>query len=92
MAIPLLENGNATGDWVKVPTGAYTWSVQGTFGGTTVKLQVKDPAGVAVDMPSDLSATAAKTWGAYLPECEVRLVVTGGTPSGLYSYLRLNQG
>lgn len=92
MAIPLLENGNTTGDWKKIPAGSYAWTVQGTFGGATVKLQIRDPQNVAIDLPLDLSATAAKSWAAQLPECEVRLVVTGGTPSGLFSYLTLMPG
>lgn len=85
----LLTNVAVTGAAVTgIAGGEYLWAVAGTFGGATVKLQYLGPDGTTyIDVPS-ASLTAV---GAVLvrigANASVKAVVTGGTPSGLYSNL-----
>lgn len=61
--------------------------VQGTLGGGSVKLQLMGPdATNPVDMTSAI--TSAGTTAIDLPAGSMRLVITGGSVSGLYVQLR----
>lgn len=87
----LINNAAATGPAVILQQGGlYTFNVVGTFGGTTVKLQILGPDDVTyVDVPT-ASHTAAGVIGVYLPAGgTVKAVVTGGAPSGLYASVAL---
>jgi hypothetical protein len=86
----LLSNAAATGSAVKVGGGTYSWSLVGTIGGATVKLQVLGPDAVTyIDIPS-ASLSAAGVMSVDLAGgASVKAVVTGGAPSALYSGLAL---
>jgi len=88
----LASNASATGSAIKIPGGQYIFMAEGTVGGSTVTLQVKTPNGTWSDVTFygvDVSATVlpyAETEIA-LPAGEVRVALTGGTPSAIYAYL-----
>lgn len=89
---PLLENVAATGAAVDWPGGRGVFSVPaGTFSGATVKLQWSPDAGTTfmnVDGGSDVyvTLTAAGAGLFELPPCQIKAVITGGPPSGVYAY------
>lgn len=82
----LLENASATGSGVRVLLkGTYVWSAVGTFSGATLTLQVLGPDGVTyITTAATLTAagTAELRVGA---GSTVRVLITGGPPSGIYS-------
>ena len=86
----LLSNASATGPAVgPIVANAYIWTVAGTFGGTTVKLQALGPDGTTYLDVTGASMTSA---GSMLIDrvgagAVIKAVVTGGSPSGLYSSL-----
>ncbi len=83
----LLSNASATGAaQTDVAGGAYIWTVQGTFGGATVKLQTLGPDGT--NWLDVASLTTAGSTGVVVGEAAaVRASVSGGTPAALYSTL-----
>lgn len=83
----LLTNASASGSAVPNVVGAsYVWCIQGTIGGATIALQALGPDGVNYITVS--SQTAAGCYGVVLgANATVKVTVTGGTPSGLYSSL-----
>lgn len=89
----LLENGSATGSAVPVKGGEYIVYFNGTISGATVSLQSKSPNGVWADVEVFTGQKVSYTTlprsqtGIDLPAGDVRIAVTGGTPSGLYCYL-----
>lgn len=85
----LISNGTATGAAFKVNGGLYAFSVQGTFSGATVKLQILGPDGATYqDIDAALALTAAGIQGVDLPGgATVKAVVSGGPPSGIYANL-----
>lgn len=85
----LLSNASATGTAVTgVVGGSYIWSVAGTFGGATVKLQALGPDGSTyLDVPSASLTSAGQLGVAVGANATLKVVVTGGSPSGLYSSL-----
>lgn len=86
-AFDLLSNASATGSAVRWPGGEGTFTVVGTFGGTTVALQYLGPDGttwIGVDA-TDASFTAAGMCGFVLAPGQIRAAVTGGSPSALYA-------
>ena len=68
--------------------GTYQYSIAGTFGGTTAKLQTLGPDGSTyVDYPS-VSHTAAAMMNVDLPAgATVRSVMTSGSPTGMNATL-----
>lgn len=91
-AYTLASNASATGSAVAIKGGQYIFLVEGTVSGSTVTLQIKTPNDTWVDVTFygvDVSATVlpyAETEIA-LPAGEVRVALTGGTPSAIYAYL-----
>lgn len=83
----LLDNASGSGGGVQWAGGAALWMIEGTFGGATAQLQFQTRRGTWISMPSDLSATNNKVWGAYLPQGVYRVTLTGGSPSAMYSEL-----
>lgn len=83
--IILLDNAGATGTAKQWPGGAGVFTVTGTFGGATVKLQQLGPDGTTwLDISGgDATLTAPGQGGFVLPEGRIRASVSGGTPSGL---------
>lgn len=82
----LLSNAGAgNGADVQWPGGRGAVFCEGTFGGATVKLQAKTQQGTYVDVGTDVSFTSAGVGGFELPECVIRMVTSGGTPSALYA-------
>lgn len=87
--IILLQNKAATGKLFLVETpGAYRWTVDGTFGGTTASLEFLDSDGVTW-----ISADTLESPGALPVFIEagtsVRTALTGGSGMNLSSYLDL---
>lgn len=85
----LLSNASASGSPVSgIVGGAYVWNVVGTFGGATVTLQALASDGATYQDVTGASVTAGGSVGVVLGNnATVQVVVTGGTPSGLYSSL-----
>lgn len=83
--IVLLDNAGAMGAAKQWPGGAGVFTVTGTFGGATVKLQQLGPDGTTwLDIAGgDVTLTAAGQGGFVLPAGAIRAAVTGGAPSGL---------
>lgn len=87
----LISNGSATGSAVSWPGGRGTFVVEGTFTGATASLQFYSPNGTAipVSMPNVATVVALTAAGALtfeLPPCDIRAVLTGGTPTLMYCY------
>jgi hypothetical protein len=89
----LLSNASATGSSVTVRGGEYLFTVEGTATGATIALQVQTPNGtwstVSIFNNSAVSSSSlpyAQT-SVDLPAGAVRALVSGGSPSALYSYL-----
>lgn len=83
---PLLENASTTGSWTPWVGGLGTFTVEGTFGGATVSLQLKSKNGTAINVGDAASLAAAGMCSFEVPCGEIRAAVTGGSPSGLYAY------
>ena len=89
----LLANGAATGNAINIRGGEYCFTVEGTIGGATIGLQMQTPNGtwstVQVWNASPVQTTAVPYFQTQidLPAGAARVVVTGGTPSAIYSYL-----
>ena len=80
-AVSAAGNGPAT-EW---GGGEGVFSVVGTFGGTTARLQWSPDSGatwIDVDRSGEtfLTYTAAGSGAFVLPRCHVRAVLTGGSP------------
>ena len=83
----LLSNTAATGNYVDVVGGRYIWAAEGTFGGGTLQLQSKGPNGTAIDI-TGASLTANGFIEVMMADgSQVRVSVSGGSPSALYSSL-----
>ena len=86
--IPLLVNANATGSAQDWDGGRAVFMVEGTISGATLQLQYQSPQGTWLAV-SGASATAAGASAAVeVPPGQVRCLVTGGTPSALYAWLK----
>jgi hypothetical protein len=89
----LLSNGSATGSAVQIPGGEYHFMAEGTISGATATLQMQSPNGtwstVSIFAGSAVSATVLpfSQAGISLPAGNVRIALTGGTPSAIYAYL-----
>ena len=78
------ETGAAT---AAMSGGAYLWQYQGTFGGATLTLQSLGPDGSTYQTVA--TATAAGQTPILVGQGDVlRVTVTGGTPSALFSTVR----
>lgn len=90
VAIPLLTNASATGNATGgIDGGTYVWTLNGTIGGATIKLQALGADGSTYNDIVGASLTAAGCLAIDVGAGEsIRAVVTGGSPSALYSTLR----
>lgn len=87
MKLELLSNASATGSSMYWPGGTGTFSVVGTFGGATVTLQFLGPDGTTwVNAGADTTLTAAGGANFTLASGNIRVSVSGGTPSALYAH------
>lgn len=77
-AVVLMENGTGNGSDKTVSGGHYGFVAEGTFGGGTVKLQLKTPQGAYVDVAS-MSHSAAGLLSSFLPPGTYRAVATTAT-------------
>ncbi len=84
-SIRLLDDGDVTGAANTWAGGPGVFTVTGTFGGATVKLQQLGPDGATwLDVSGgNADLTGPGQGGFVLPEGQVRAAVAGGTPSGL---------
>ena len=84
---------SATGNAVAVKGGEYMFCVEGTAGGATLSLQMQAASGTWMDVQVFTGAVVKFTTlpgnqtGIDLPACNVRVAVTGGTPSGITASL-----
>lgn len=95
----LLVNGAATGNAVAIKGGEYLFQINGTAGGATIALQMQTRGGVWLEVnfyghgtQQLLTWTPATTITLSvtpipLPACNVRFLISGGTPSGLTASL-----
>ncbi len=89
----LASNVSASGSAVAIKGGEYLFTVEGTASGTTASLQVQTPNGTWTDI-SVYSGSVIKSTtlpysqtGVDLPAGNVRVALTGGSPSAVYAYL-----
>jgi hypothetical protein len=84
-SVRLLDNASATGSPRGWLGGAGVFTVAGSFGGATVKLQQLGPDGSTwLDISGGaVDFTAPGQGGFVLPAGPIRAAVSGGTPSGL---------
>jgi hypothetical protein len=89
----LASNLSATGSAVAIKGGEYQFSAEGTVGGSTISLQFQTPNGTWSDLLIFAGSPVKSTTLPFtqtqidLPAGNVRMAATGGSPSGLYSYL-----
>lgn len=82
----LLRNASATGAAFDWEGGLLGFTVQGTFSGATVTLQLLGPDDtnyVAVGSTTTVTAEANAT--VYVPRGKIRCLVASGSPSALYA-------
>ena len=79
----LAENASATGSAVLWPGGEGVFMAEATFGGGTVKLQMKSPNGTWIDVDG-ASLTAAGTKAFKAPAGEIRASIA--TATAVYAY------
>jgi len=87
----LLTNASATGNSVDWGGGKGFVDAVGTFGGTSLQLQRLGPDDTTY-VPVGSAITAAGAVVVDMPPGKVRMAVTGGTPSGLYSRIEQVRG
>ena len=82
----LLSDSTATGDWKQWPGGIGQFSIVGTFGGTTATLEFLGPDGVTAVAVGE-QTTLTEQGGAIfeLAKNLIRVSLSGGTPTGMYS-------
>lgn len=84
--IELIEDGNATSGWRSWVGGVGTFAVAGNLNGATVALQMMLPdqtTPYTVGDPTTLTAPGAANFE--LGACEIRALVSGGSPVGVYA-------
>lgn len=79
----LIDNGSATGAQQTWPGGYGYFAVAGTFGGATVSLQLLGADGSTWTTVGSLTAAGGTAY--HLPPGQIRALVAGGSPSGLYA-------
>lgn len=77
-AVILMENGTGNGSDKTVQGGHYAFLAEATFGGGSVKLQIKLPQGNYADVASG-SLSAAGMLSVFLPPGTYRAVATTAT-------------
>ncbi|MFN3513469.1 MAG: hypothetical protein ACK41C_10510 [Phenylobacterium sp.] len=83
----LLADANATGEAViGVKPDSYIWSVSGTFGGTTAKLQALGPDGAAWLDVATLNAEG-RTGVVVGMDATLRVALVGGAPANIFASL-----
>lgn len=82
----LISNGSATGSAVAWSGGYCAFSVEGTFGGTTASLEAQTANGTWIAVGAETTMTSNGWGGAFLPPCNIRCSLTGGSPSAIYAY------
>jgi len=80
-----LENEAATSDYLSWPGGRGQFIVSGSLGGATVTLQRKDPDDKPLPLGEFTTLTAEGIGNFEAPPCELRVDVSGGSPSALYA-------
>ncbi|MGE0736042.1 MAG: hypothetical protein AB7G15_17145 [Alphaproteobacteria bacterium] len=86
LALDLLNNAAATGNPARWPGGKGSFVVAGTFGGATVKLQLLGPDGATWLDVSAATALAAVGHAVFEAGAgQLRALVSGGAPAGLYA-------
>jgi hypothetical protein len=84
--VPLLINASASGAAQTWPGGMGVFSVCGTFSGATVTLEFLGPdLATYISAGGNTTLTSANAGVFYLPACQIKAVVSGGSPSGLYA-------
>ncbi|MEN9417114.1 MAG: hypothetical protein RI988_734 [Pseudomonadota bacterium] len=81
--VDLLINGNATGNAAIWPGGRGLFTVDGTFGGSTATLQFLGPTGNWIAAGPYTTLTAAGGGIFDLPQGQIRVSLSGGSPSGI---------
>lgn len=89
----LASSNTSTGPSVAIKGGEYALAFEGTIGGATIVWEMQSPSGTwssLVDsagyLVTPLGDTTFRT-SIPLPAGNIRISITGGTPSGIYSYL-----
>jgi hypothetical protein len=86
-------NLSATGSSVSIRGGEYMFFVDGTVGGSTIGLEAQAPNGTWVNVQVFTGSLVRFTTlpgnqsGISMPACNVRVAVSGGTPTGINAYL-----
>lgn len=80
----LLSNASATGSAVPWPGGKGGVMLAGTVGGATITLQILGPDGTTW-LTGATALTAVGVGVFELPCGQIRALVAGGAPSGLYA-------
>ena len=86
-------SGVNSGNGVAIKGGEYHFFAEGTVGGSTISLQIQSPNGTWSDVLVFSGSAVKSTTLPFnqaqidLPPGLVRMAATGGTPTGLYSYL-----
>lgn len=83
--VTLVENASATGSALLYKGGRSVFMAEATFGGGTVKLQMKTPNGTWVDVAGASLTAAGVTAGLYLAPGEYRANIA--TATAVYAYL-----
>lgn len=88
--ITLLTDASATGSWVDVPSsGHYNWTAEGTWGGTVAQLEWRFSSTSSGSAVTGASLSEDGGWSDIpLGAGQVRVVLTGGTPSAMNSRLQ----
>lgn len=85
-SLSMLDNDTDSSAWMGWPGGVGTFAVVGTFGGATVSLQMLGPDGstpLAVGDNTTLTANGAANFE--MGAGQIRALVSGGSPTGLYA-------
>lgn len=80
----LAENATV-GTVVNWPGGPGMFTAEATFGGGSVKLQVRTQKGTFVDVGADTSLLAAGAAGFLLPPCQIQVLIT--TATAVFAYV-----
>lgn len=84
--IKLLDNASATGSAKNWPGGRGHFKAVGTFGGATLTLQELGPDDTTwIAVGPDVTLTAAGNGNFEITGSQVRVAVSGGSPSALYA-------
>jgi hypothetical protein len=92
-SITLLSAASATGSAVAIQLGGeYVFAAAGTFGGTTVGLQMLGPDGATwisiEDAAGAIAFTAAEATVVALPAGSYRATITGGAGVSMFASLK----